>query len=235
MCRANNYDYNNQERLADVYFRWRANYPQDVPGEQYPREIRLYHPYLRNCNHDVPDVQFDPPNPKLFSMYLKPKIENPEIKFELMPCIPDVNVYEYHPEKLLEKYQQKPAYFFTKRTMKYPNGKRPNRTVKGHGYWRMITKTEPVVAGNIEVGEKSGLVFYTGRRRDVEGHGHWRMDRKTEPVMACNTEVEEKSGRGDDKSNRSTKTNWLMEEYHIPGSDWTLCWIYLFKHTAKAY
>ncbi|XP_026444592.1 NAC transcription factor 29-like [Papaver somniferum] len=163
-------------------------------------------------------------------MYLKPKIENPEIQFEAMACIPDVNVYEYHPEKLLEKYQQKPAYFFTKRKT-YANGKRPNRTVQGHGYWLMISKTVPVIAGNTEVGEKSGLVFLTGRRRDVEGHGHWQMNRKTEHVMAGNTEIFHTGGPKDDKSN--TKTNRLMEEYHIPGSDWTLCWIYLFKHTSK--
>ncbi|XP_026414324.1 NAC domain-containing protein 72-like [Papaver somniferum] len=171
-------DLKGKRKIEDVYE------SQDVPR----------HHCLGNCNHDVPAVQFAPPDPKLLSMYLKPKIDNPEIKFELMPCIPDVDVYKYHPEKLLEKYQQKPAYFYTKRTMKYPNGKRPNRNVKGRGYWRMITKTEPVMAGNTEVGEKSGLVFHTGRREDCK---------------------------------RITETNWLMEEYHIPGSDWTLCWIYL--------
>ncbi|KAI3865656.1 hypothetical protein MKW98_012770 [Papaver atlanticum] len=129
-------------------------------------------------------------------MYLKPKIGNPEIQFEVMPCIPEMNVYEYHPEQLLERYQEKSGYFFTQRTKRHENGKRPNRTVQGHGYWRMSMKTEPVKDGDTEVGEKSGLVFHTGRPTDNKS---------------------------------STKTNWLMKEYHIPGSECTLCKIYLNK------
>ncbi|KAI3861941.1 hypothetical protein MKX03_004449 [Papaver bracteatum] len=163
--------------------------------------------YLGDChNNDVPSVQFrelppgfvfNPSDQELLSMYLKPKIGNPEIQFAVMPCIPDVNVYEYHPEKLLENYQEKSGYFFTQRTKRCANGNRPNRTVEGHGYWRMSQPTEPVMEGSIEVGKKSGLVFHTGSPSD--------------------------------NNKSSTKTNWLMKEYHIPGCELTLCRIYLNK------
>ncbi|KAI3854006.1 hypothetical protein MKX03_016511 [Papaver bracteatum] len=61
--------------------------------------------------------------------------------------------------------------------------------------------------------------YANGKRptRTVEGHRHWRMTIKTLPITKGNTE----------KS--ITKTNWLMKEYHIPGSELTLCRIYLNK------
>ncbi|KAI3966094.1 hypothetical protein MKW92_044672 [Papaver armeniacum] len=217
MDRANNYDYDNQEVLTeeeihqfiDEYFDLDLLANQDHQCNDYnyqelPADQDLH--YLGDChNNNVPALQlrelppgfvFNPSDQELVSVYLKPKIGNPEIQFAVMPCIPDVNVYEYHPEKLLEGYQEKSGYFFTERTKRHENGKRPNRTVPGHGYWRMSMPTEPVMEGSKEVGKKSGLVFHTG-------------------------------SPSDDKS--STKTNWLMKEYHIPGSELTLCRIYLNK------
>ncbi|KAI3846502.1 hypothetical protein MKW92_035121 [Papaver armeniacum] len=215
--RAINYDNDNPEQFTDEDIQFLKEYlnqellpheglqlysdfdNQELPADQDPQ-------YLGDChNTDVSSVQvrelppgfvFNPSDQELLSMYLKPKIENPEIQFAVMPCMPDVNAYEYHPEKLLERYQEKSGYFFTQRTKRCANGNRPNRTVEGHGYWRMSIKTEPVKEGDTEVGKKSGLVFHTG-------------------------------SPSDDKS--TTKTNWLMKEYHIPGSEWTLCRIYLNK------
>ncbi|KAI3950116.1 hypothetical protein MKW98_008561 [Papaver atlanticum] len=217
MERANNYDYDNQEVLTEEEIQFfcecidlelLADQDQcnDYNNQQLPADQDLH--YLGDChNNDVPVAQnvrelppgfvFNPSDQELLSMYLKPKIGNPEIQFAVMPCIPDVNVYEYHPEKLLENYQEKSGYFFTQRTKRHENGKRPNRTVQGHGYWRMSTTTEPVMEGSKEVGKKSGLVFHTVGRP------------------------------GDKKSD--TKTDWLMKEYHIAGSEWTLCKIYLNK------
>ncbi|RZC75793.1 hypothetical protein C5167_000070 [Papaver somniferum] len=214
---ANNYDYDDQELLSDQDLEYLDDCINQIldAGE----DLQYFSNYnsqqlvadqdqhlLRDCYQDVPSVQlrelppgfvFAPSDQELLSMYLKPKKENPEIQFEVMPCIPDINVYQYHPKKLLETYQEKSGYFFTRRTIRYANGKRPIRTVGGHGHWRMSTKTEPVMEGSEEVGKKSGLVFHTVGRQ------------------------------GDKKSN--TKTNWLMKEYHMTGSEWTLCRIYLNK------
>ncbi|KAI3902527.1 hypothetical protein MKW92_032691 [Papaver armeniacum] len=175
---ANNYDYDNQEHLSDEDQKFLSellaegindyNY-QTLPADQDLQS-------LGDCqNNDVPAIQylrelppgfvFNPSDQELLSMYLMPKILHPDLKFEAMPFMPDVNVYEFHPEKLLERYQDKSGYFFTERTKRHANGKRPNRTVEGHGYWRMST-SEPVKSGSTEVGEKNGLVFHTGTPRD---------------------------------------------------------------------
>ncbi|KAI3866538.1 hypothetical protein MKX03_027596 [Papaver bracteatum] len=218
MYRANNYDYDNQEAvltdedrefLSEIYQELLADGDQcinDYNNQELPADQDL--PYLGDCqNNDVlPSVQlgelppgfvFNPSDQELLSVYLKPKIGNPEIRFAVMPCIPDISVYEYHPEKLLEIYQEKSGYFFTQRTKRHANGTRPTRTVGEHGHWRMSTKTEPVMEGSKEVGKKSGFVFHTVGRP------------------------------GDKKSD--TKTDWLMKEYLIPGSECTLCKIYLNK------
>ncbi|KAI3902524.1 hypothetical protein MKW92_032688 [Papaver armeniacum] len=190
---ANNYDYDNQEHLSDEDQKFLSellaegindyNY-QELPADQDLQS-------LGDCqNNDVPAIQylrelppgflFCPSDQELLSMYLMPKILHPDLKFEAMPFIPDVNVYEFHPEKLLERYQDKSGYFFTERTKRHANGKDPielDRQVRQYRNW-----------------EKNGLVFHTGTTRDNKS---------------------------------STKTNWLMKEYHIPGNELTLCRIYL--------
>ncbi|KAI3866536.1 hypothetical protein MKX03_015962 [Papaver bracteatum] len=216
MDRANKYDYDNQElpteedflsisECIDLEHLGDEDKCNDYNNQELPADQVLH--YLGDChNNDVPSVQlrelppgfvFIPSDQELLSIYLKPKIGNPEIQFAVMPCIPDVNVYQYHPENLLEGYQEKLGYFFTERTKRHGNGKRPKRTVEGYGYWRMSTQTEPVMEDNTEVGMKSGLVFHTGSPSDL--------------------------------NKSKTKTNWLMKEYHIPGSELTLCKIYLNK------
>ncbi|KAI3854009.1 hypothetical protein MKX03_016514 [Papaver bracteatum] len=118
------------------------SFHQDVPGVQYLWEF-------------PPSFMSSPSDQELLWLYLKTKIDNPDLKFVAMPFIP---------------------YSITKR---YANGKRPTRTMEGHRHWRMTIKTLPITKGNTE------------------------------------------------KS--ITKTNWLIKEYHIPGSELTLCRIYLNK------
>ncbi|KAI3926411.1 hypothetical protein MKX01_032599 [Papaver californicum] len=164
MERANNYDdYNNNQELVadhqDDYFR--DYYHHDVPASELPPPAAAGLEY--NNQQLVPSGFVFAPSDQEALFYLKMKIEDPTIPFEF-PFIPEAGVYEHHPQQLLKGIKEQLAYFFTLRTKRYVNGKRPTRTVPGHGYWRMSTKTEPVNAGNMQqVGEKSGLVFHTGR------------------------------------------------------------------------
>ncbi|KAI3995659.1 hypothetical protein MKX01_031432 [Papaver californicum] len=130
----NNYEYNNQELVADQ--------------DQYLREL-------------PPGFVFAPSDQDLLSIYLKIKIEDPSRSFDF-PYIPEANIYEYHPQQLLEGIKEQSAFFFTQRTKRYANGKRPTRTVEGHGYWRMSGTTNSITEGGRKVGEKSSLVFNIG-------------------------------------------------------------------------
>ncbi|KAI3995837.1 hypothetical protein MKX01_020372 [Papaver californicum] len=187
MYRADYYeDYNNNQELVadgqDQYFK--DYYHHDVPaGLQCPSElppaagfeynnqelVANQDQYLRDYHQEYyyparelpPGFVFAPSDQESLS-YLKAKIEDPTIPFDF-PFIPEAKVYECHPQQLLEGIKEQSAYFFARRTKRYANGKRPTRTVAGHGYWRMSTKTQPVYAENMQqVGEKSGLVFHTG-------------------------------------------------------------------------
>ncbi|KAI3950085.1 hypothetical protein MKW98_008530 [Papaver atlanticum] len=217
---SNNYDYNNQELLADHEDHYFGDYyHHDVLGVQYPSEIPPgFDNYnnqelladqdqnLRDHHHDVPGVQylmglppgfvFAPSDQELLSFYLKKKIQRPDFNFDGMPFIPDANVYGRHPQDLLAGIGKNSGYFFTWRTQRYAKGKRPTRTVEGHGYWRMSGGTETIKEGGRNVGEKSSLVFNIGLQSD-------------KPRIS---------------------TNWLMKEYHIADSEWVLCEIYLKGH-----
>ncbi|XP_048140362.1 NAC domain-containing protein JA2L-like isoform X2 [Rhodamnia argentea] len=55
-------------------------------------------------------------------------------------------------------------YFFSPRSRKYPNGRRPNRSA-GSGYWKATGIDKPILTsgGTKSIGVKKVLVFYTGR------------------------------------------------------------------------
>ncbi|KAI3854008.1 hypothetical protein MKX03_016513 [Papaver bracteatum] len=135
-------DLKGKRNMEDVYeTQVEANnhyFHQDVPGVQYLWEL-------------PPSFMSSPSDQELLWLYLKTKIDNPDLKFEAMPLYP-ISI-----------------------TKRYANGKRPTRIVEGHQHWRMTTKTLP------------------SRKKNI------------------------------------TKTNWLKKEYHIPGSELTLCRIYLNK------
>ncbi|KAI3926426.1 hypothetical protein MKX01_032614 [Papaver californicum] len=137
----NNYEYyNNQEVVAG----------QDQDQDQYVRDYQL-----------PPGFVFAPSDQDLLSIYLKKKIENPTWSSDF-PFIPEVKIYEYHPQQLIEGLEEQSAFFFTQRTKRYTNGKRSARTVEGHGYWRMSGTTNTITEGGRNVGEKSCLVFNIG-------------------------------------------------------------------------
>ncbi|KAI3920500.1 hypothetical protein MKX01_000839 [Papaver californicum] len=155
-------DYNNQELLADNHQdQYVRDYHHRVPTDvQYPSELPPAAGFEYNNQELVADQEyynprelppgfvFAPSDQDLLS-YLKQKIEDPSRSFNF-PCIPEAKVYECHPQQLLEGITEQSAYFFARRTKRYANGKRPTRTVEGHGYWRMSTKTQPVYAGNMQ-------------------------------------------------------------------------------------
>ncbi|KAM7265748.1 hypothetical protein ACFE04_003431 [Oxalis oulophora] len=59
------------------------------------------------------------------------------------------------------------AYIFTPRNRKYANGTRPDRTVKGGGYWKASGADKAVLnPAGIRVGTKRSLVFYEGTHKD---------------------------------------------------------------------
>ncbi|KAK6937162.1 NAC domain [Dillenia turbinata] len=79
--------------------------------------------------------RFCPTSNELIIHYLQKKING-----EPLPPnkIIEVNVYDYHPQVLTVLYKyagEKEWYFFSSRKRKYQNGRRPNRSAGGHGFW----------------------------------------------------------------------------------------------------
>ncbi|KAK6937159.1 NAC domain [Dillenia turbinata] len=76
---------------------------------------------------------------------------------------------------VLYKYAgEKEWYFFSSRKRKYQNGRRPNRSAGGHGYWNATGSNKPIKDGERIIGYKRSLVFYTGKSPN-EGRTDWIM------------------------------------------------------------
>ncbi|OVA16392.1 NAC domain [Macleaya cordata] len=108
---------------------------------------------------------FKPTDKELVLEYLTKKILNQP----LPPSrIKSVNIYEYNPEALIDKYKEygkNEWYFFTPRAKRYPNGSRPNRTA-GDGYWKATVAETKIYRGKIDrtvIGLKKTLVFHYGK------------------------------------------------------------------------
>ncbi|GAU26154.1 hypothetical protein TSUD_353760 [Trifolium subterraneum] len=139
-----------------------------------------------------PGYKFIPDDVDLIDYYLKHKLAgfltNP-------PRINDVEVYKYPPQELEKYYKfkgEKEMYFFTRRSKKYEEGSRPNRDVKNYdgvhqGFWKATNKENPIMNNDIEVGFKRTLVYYEGKQDKPK----------------------------QEKSNKSIKTNWIMQEFRI--------------------
>ncbi|KAL3839109.1 hypothetical protein ACJIZ3_023700 [Penstemon smallii] len=85
---------------------------------------------------------------------------------EPIPCdkILEVNIYEYNPQQLSEKFlpvEENVWYFFTPRDRKFQNCARVNRVV-GTGNWKATSRDKPVRYNGEIVGSKKVLVFYDG-------------------------------------------------------------------------
>ncbi|KAJ6300455.1 hypothetical protein OIU76_021282 [Salix suchowensis] len=145
-------------------------------------------PYLRTF---PPGFRFYPKDEELVVYYLMKKIRN-----EPLPKnrIHEVNIYDYHPKTLAEKYklfQEDAWYFFTTRLKKYPKGKIPDRGVPG-GFWKPTGSpvTVPATHSNIAI-ERRSLDFYegkgnTGRRTEWKMHEYY--PKTDDNVSSTNTE-----------------------------------------------
>ncbi|KAJ6756292.1 putative proteinC DOMAIN-CONTAINING PROTEIN 102-LIKE [Salix purpurea] len=145
-------------------------------------------PYFRTF---PPGMRFWPKDKELVVYYLMKKIRN-----EPLPKnrIHEVNIYDYHPKTLAEKYklfQEDAWYFFTTRLKKYPKGKIPDRGVPG-GFWKPTGSPETVPAkhSNIAI-ERRSLDFYegkgnTGRRTEWKMHEYY--PKTDDNVSSTNTE-----------------------------------------------
>ncbi|KAF9664740.1 hypothetical protein SADUNF_Sadunf16G0049500 [Salix dunnii] len=145
-------------------------------------------PYFRTL---PPGIRFCPKDEELVVHYLMKKIRN-----EPLPRnrIHEVNIYEYHPKTLAEKYKlfrEQAWYFFTTRVKKYPNGSRPDRGVPG-GFWKPTGSPDTKIFDEHSntVIERRSLDFYegkgkTGRRTDWKMHEYYPA---TTSVSSTNTQ-----------------------------------------------
>ncbi|KAK4481706.1 hypothetical protein RD792_012615 [Penstemon davidsonii] len=100
-----------------------------------------------------PGYHFNPTDDELVVDYLKKKMMNEPIPYNI---IPEVNIYEYNPQQLSEKFppvEENVWYFFTPRDRKFQNCARVNR-VAGTGNWKATAKDKPVRYNGEIVGSK---------------------------------------------------------------------------------
>ncbi|CAN8284623.1 unnamed protein product [Cochlearia groenlandica] len=148
----------------------------------------------------LPGFRFHPTDEELLQFYLRRKIENKPIKFEL---IKQIDIYKFDPWDLprVSNVGEKEWYFFCMRGRKYKNSVRPNR-VTGSGFWKATGIDKPVYSSLECVGLKKSLVYYIGSA----GKGNktdWMMHEFRLPL--------------------TTKTGSLS---HQEAEVWTLCRIF---------
>ncbi|KAL3841243.1 hypothetical protein ACJIZ3_025834 [Penstemon smallii] len=147
-----------------------------------------------------PGYHFNPTDDELVVHYLKKKIMNEPIPYDK---ILEVNIYEYNPQQLSEKFppvEENVWYFFTPRDRKFQNCARVNR-VAGTGNWKATAKDKPVRYNGEIVGSKKVLVFY----EDGKSKTNWIMYEYT--IKKHNPK------------RNNTNNNMRMD-------DWVLCRIY---------
>ncbi|XP_012575346.1 NAC domain-containing protein 1-like [Cicer arietinum] len=70
------------------------------------------------------------------------------------------------------------TYFFTKRNRKYPKGERPDRGVRGFGFWKATGIDHPINDNGTIIGFKKTLVFYRGNPKGGD-KTNWIMQEYT--------------------------------------------------------
>ncbi|KAI3713914.1 hypothetical protein L1987_72502 [Smallanthus sonchifolius] len=106
----------------------------------------------------LPGFRFHPTDEELIVHYLKRKVQSIPLPFP----IPEADVCRSDPWSLPGDSQQE-RYFFSTVEIKYPNGKRSNRTATS-GYWKPTGLDKKVVdSRNKQIGTKKTLVFYRSK------------------------------------------------------------------------
>ncbi|KAB2601634.1 transcription factor JUNGBRUNNEN 1-like [Pyrus ussuriensis x Pyrus communis] len=111
----------------------------------------------------LPGFRFHPTDEELVRFYLRRKVENKPIRFDL---IKHIDIYKYDPWDLPTSGSvgDKEWYFFCRRGQKYKNSIRPNRVTKS-GFWKATGIDKPVYSvGDFHscIGLKKSLVYYRG-------------------------------------------------------------------------
>ncbi|KAD3641883.1 hypothetical protein R6Q59_004477 [Mikania micrantha] len=105
-----------------------------------------------------PGFRFHPTDEELVVHYLKRKVQAIPLPFP----IPEADVCRSDPWSLPGDSQQE-RYFFSTVEIKYPNGKRSNRTAES-GYWKPTGLDKKVIdSRNKQIGTKKTLVFYRSK------------------------------------------------------------------------
>eukprot|EP00249_Psilotum_nudum_P019827 c27437_g1_i1 orf=210-818(-) len=114
----------------------------------------------------LPGFRFHPTDEELVNFYLRRKLEQKRLAFQLP--IAELDIYKFDPWDLskltLFVESQKELYFFCPRDRKYRKSDKPNR-VTVSGFWKATGIDRPVYSmdGTKCVGLKKSLVFYTGK------------------------------------------------------------------------
>ncbi|CAI7851807.1 unnamed protein product, partial [Closterium sp. NIES-54] len=96
-----------------------------------------------------PGFRFHPTDEELLCYYLRRRVDNRRISFNVMG---DIDLYKFEPWDLPSRASSPLMgndewFFFTPRDRKYPSGLRSNRATPA-GYWKATGKDRPVFAAN---------------------------------------------------------------------------------------
>ncbi|KVH95734.1 NAC domain-containing protein 83-like [Cynara cardunculus var. scolymus] len=107
-----------------------------------------------------PGFRFHPTDEELVVQYLKRKVQSHPLPASI---IPEADVCRSDPWDLPGDSEQE-RFFFSTMEIKYPNGKRSNRSTLS-GYWKATGLDKQIVnsRNNQVVGTKKTLVFYRGK------------------------------------------------------------------------
>ncbi|KAI3728435.1 hypothetical protein L6452_17072 [Arctium lappa] len=107
-----------------------------------------------------PGFRFHPTDEELVVQYLKRKVQSHPLPASI---IPEADVCRSDPWDLPGDSEQE-RFFFSTMEIKYPNGKRSNRSTVS-GYWKATGLDKQIVnsRNNQVVGTKKTLVFYRGK------------------------------------------------------------------------
>ncbi|XP_061337336.1 protein CUP-SHAPED COTYLEDON 1-like [Gastrolobium bilobum] len=184
-------------------------------------------------NNIPPGYKFYPDDVELIEFYLKPKIAGHIIN---PGRIHHVDIYMHSPQELNDTYKYKGeehTYYFTPRSKKYPNGKRPNRATGDFGFWKATGKENPIISNNTVIGNRRTLVFYQKKPTDAVKEAV-----KTNWIMQEFTINKDKNLASSSTTPPCKLLNNVSFIVHLPVlydsqmllDDWVLCKIYQTKH-----
>ncbi|KAF0895065.1 hypothetical protein E2562_006777 [Oryza meyeriana var. granulata] len=140
---------------------------------------RLSIPMVNSTTIHLPTgFRFRPTEDELIINYLYPRAIHVALPCEI---ITDINILHHNPwDIVLEVVErEKEKYFFTRKEVKYPGGRRSNR-VTGDGFWKAAGSEVPIyynpggATDDVLVGMRRTLVFHYGKSQSAE-RTEWAM------------------------------------------------------------